>query len=137
MNPIRGERDPNTKLDNNALFYGAPRTGKSVMAEKLTYEADIYPLIVIQGSSLTPRKVDYDAGINPLGKFIFTLCDIDYTLTDNFNFQREANGEVRYILFIDEANQITTSTLLSKSTELTFLKECMGSDNRINESKNL
>ncbi|CAG8615713.1 5009_t:CDS:2, partial [Diversispora eburnea] len=117
------ERDPTTRLDNNALFYGAPRTGKSVMAEKLAYEADMYPLIVIQGSSLTPRKIDYDAGIAPLGKFIFTLCDIDHTLTDDFNFRREENGEVRYILFIDEANQITTSTLISKSTELTFLKE--------------
>src|SRR5207244_6936452 len=137
MNLIRGERDPNTKLDNNALFYGAPRTGKSVMAEKLSYEADMYPLVVIQGSSLTPKDLDYKAGIDPLGKFIFTLCDIDYTLTDAFNFKREENGEVRYILFIDEANQITTSTLISKSTQLTFLKECMGSDNRINESQNL
>ncbi|CAG8664244.1 8841_t:CDS:2 [Ambispora gerdemannii] len=111
---VRGERDPNTKLDNNALFYGAPRTGKSVMAEKLAYEADMYPLVVIQGSSLTPRKNDYDAA-------------------DDFNFKREENGEVKYILFIDEANQITTSTLISKSSELTFLKECMGSDSRINE----
>src|SRR6266487_576352 len=107
------------------------------MAEKLTYEADSYPLVVIQGSSLTPRKIDYDAGIDPLAKFIFTLCDINYTLTDEFSFERESNGEVRYILFVDEANQITTSTLISKSTELTFLKECMGSDNRINESQNL
>src|SRR5437016_5289086 len=106
MNPIRGERDSNTGLDNNALFYGAPRTGKSIMAEKLTYEADNYPLIVIQGSSLTPRDLDYKAGIDPLNKFIFTLCDINYTLEDDFNFRREDNGEVRYILFIDEANQI-------------------------------
>nr|CAG8453173.1 815_t:CDS:2 [Entrophospora candida] len=134
---IRGEIDPNTKLDNNALFYGAPRTGKSVMAEKLAYEADMYPLVVIQGSTLTPRKNDYDAGIDPLAKFIFTLCDIDFTLTDNFGLEREEDGEVRYILFVDEANQITTSTLLSSSTGLTFLKECMGSDNRINESHNL
>ena len=137
INPVRGERDPNTKLDNNALFYGAPRTGKSVMAEKLAYEADVYPLVVIQGSSLTPRKNDFDAGIDCLNKFIFTLCDIDFVLADDFNFKRETNGEVRYILFIDEANQITTSTLISKSSELTFLKECMGSDNRINESQNL
>jgi len=136
-NPVRGEIDPNTKLDNNALFYGAPRTGKSVMAEKLAYEADMYPLVVIQGSTLTPRKNDYDAGIDPLAKFIFTLCDIDFTLTDNFGLEREEDGEVRYILFVDEANQITTSTLLSSSTGLTFLKECMGSDNRINESHNL
>ncbi|CAI2193001.1 9038_t:CDS:2 [Funneliformis geosporum] len=134
---IRGERDPDTKLDNNALFYGAPRTGKSVMSEKLAYEADCYPLVVIQGSSLTPKDLDYKSGIDPLGKFIFTLCDIDHTLVDDFGFEREENGEVRYILFVDEANQITTSTLISRSTELTFLKECMGSDTRINESKNL
>jgi len=139
LNPVRGELDPNNlaDLDNNALFYGASRTGKSVMAEKLAYEADVYPLVVIQGSTLTPRKIDYDAGIDPLAKFIFTLCDIDFTLTDDFNFKREENGEVRYILFVDEANQITTSTLISKSTELTFLKECMGSDSKREESKNL
>lgn len=137
MNPTRGKKDSISKLDNNALFYGAPRTGKSVMSEKIAYEADRYPLVVIQGSSLTPRDLDYKAGIDPLGKFIFSLCDIDYTLEDIFGFEREDNNEVRYILFIDEANQITTSTLISKSTELTFLKECMGSDTRINESQNL
>jgi MoxR-like ATPase len=135
--PVRGERDPITKLDNNALFYGAPRTGKSVMSEKLAYEADAYPLVVIQGSSLTPKDLDYKSGIDPLGKFIFTLCDIDHTLVDDFGFEREENGEVRYILFVDEANQITTSTLISRSTELTFLKECMGSDDKKEESKNL
>src|SRR5436305_12111705 len=107
------------------------------MAEKLAYEAAKYPLVVIQGSSLTPKDLDYKSGIDPLGKFIFTLCDIDYTLTDDFGFEREDNGEVKYILFVDEANQITTSTLISRSTELTFLKECMGSDTGINESKNL
>src|SRR5437763_12348349 len=98
------------------------------MAEKLAYEADTYPLVVIQGSSLTPRKIDYDAGIDNLGKFIFTLCDIDYALADDFNFKREENGEVRYILFINEANQITTSTLISKYSKLTFLKDCIGCD---------
>ena len=107
------------------------------MAEKLTYEADRYPLVVIQGSALTPRKADYDAQIDPLTKFIFTLCDIDHTLVDDFGFEREENGEVRYILFIDEANQINTSTVLQEPTKLTFLKECMGGDNRINETQNL
>ncbi|CAJ0897521.1 8332_t:CDS:2 [Entrophospora sp. SA101] len=99
------------KFNNNALFYGAPRTGKSVMAEKLAYEANKYPLVVIQGSALTPL--------------------------DDFGFEREENGEVKYILFIDEANQINTSTLLQEPTKLTFLKECMGGDNRINETQNL
>ncbi|CAJ0902160.1 13402_t:CDS:2 [Entrophospora sp. SA101] len=90
------------KFNNNALFYGAPRTGKSVMAEKLAYEANKYPLVVIQGSALTPL--------------------------DDFGFEREENGEVKYILFIDEANQINTSTLLQEPTKLTFLKECMGAE---------
>src|SRR4051794_1498665 len=136
--PVRGELDTHSnQLDNNALFYGTPRTGKSVMAEKLAYEADKYPLVVIQGSSLTPRKADYDAQIDPLTKFIFTLCDIDHTLADDFDFEREENGEVRYILFIDEANQINTSTVLQEPTQLTFLKECMGGDNRTNETQNL
>jgi hypothetical protein len=28
-------------------------------------------------------------------KFIFTICDIDHSLTDEFGFEREENGEVR------------------------------------------
>ena len=59
------------------------------MAEKLVYEADKYPLVVIQGSSLTPKDLDYKSGIDPLGKFIFTLCDINYTLADEFDFEEK------------------------------------------------
>ncbi|CAI2162665.1 6812_t:CDS:2 [Funneliformis geosporum] len=140
-NPIRGELDiKNNELDNNALFYGAPRTGKSVMAEKLAYEADKYPLVVIQGSTLTPKKTDADIGATLLLKFIFTISDITHKLVDDFGFEREADGEVRYILFIDEADQIcTTQSLPPKdaSSQLTFLKECMGSDDKEEESKNL
>src|SRR5204863_8148656 len=104
-NPVRGELDPNdlSNLDNNALFYGAPRTGKSVMAEKLAYEADKYPLVTIQGSTLTPNKFNFDAGISPLIKFIFTISSITYDLVEDYSFERAEDGEVRYILFLDEA----------------------------------
>ncbi|CAI2195602.1 9991_t:CDS:2 [Funneliformis geosporum] len=120
--------DPNdlSNLDNNALFYGAPRTGKSVMAEKLAYEANIYPLVVIQGSSLTPNKPQKDNGVDPLIKFIFTISSITYDLADDYGFERAEDGEIRYILFLDEADQACTTNSLppsQASTELTFLKE--------------
>ncbi|RIA80674.1 hypothetical protein C1645_838286 [Glomus cerebriforme] len=105
------EEVQNYKFDNNALFYGAPRTGKSVMAEKLAYEADKYPLVVIQGSTLTPKKADNDIGATLLIKFIYT---------------------------INEADQICTTHLLppkDASSQLTFLKECMGSDKFMEYSK--
>src|SRR5438552_4741003 len=134
--------DPNdlSNLDNNGLFYGAPRTGKSVMAEKLAYEADVYPLVVIQGSTLTPNKFNADAGVSPLIKFIFTISSISYDLADDYGFERAEDGEVRYILFLDEADQVCTTNLLPPSqvsSQLTFLKECMGSDDKTEESKNL
>src|SRR6185312_8145083 len=127
--------DPNdlSNLDNNALFYGAPRTGKSVMAEKLAYEADKYPLVVIQGSTLTPNKPNIDAGIVLLTKFVYTISSITYDLVDSYGFEREEDGEVRYILFLDEADQICMNSFdppKTASSELTFLKECMGSDNK-------
>ena len=110
------------------------------MAEKLAYEADKCPLVVIQGSSLTPRKPDNEAGVSLLIKFIYTISTITHDLAVNFNFKREEDGEVRYILFLDEADQICTTHLLppkDASSQLTFLKECMGSDNKTEESKNL
>ncbi|CAJ0895233.1 7795_t:CDS:2 [Entrophospora sp. SA101] len=123
--------DPNdlSNLDNNALFYGAPRTGKSVMAEKLAYEADIYPLVVIQGSTLTPNKANSRNNIDVALKFFFTICSITYDLVDDYGFERAGDGEARYILFLDEADQVCTTNLLPPSqvsTQLTFLKECMG-----------
>src|SRR3954453_11738502 len=134
--------DPNdlSNLDNNALFYGAPRTGKSVMAEKLAYESDICPLVVIQGSTLTPNKINSSNSVDVSLKFFFTISSITYDLADDYGFERAEDGEVRYILFLDEADQACTTNSLppsQASTELTFLKECMGSDNKSEESKNL
>src|SRR3954451_9040342 len=100
VNPIRGEPDLQTKKDNNALFYGTGGTGKTSLARRLAYNSDLYPLIEIKGSSLTPRNEDYKIGIDPLNKFIFTLCDIENTLEDDYGFPRESNNEVRYILFV-------------------------------------
>ncbi|CAI2186050.1 16283_t:CDS:2 [Funneliformis geosporum] len=138
-NPVRGELDPNdlSNLDNNALFYGAPRTGKSIMVEKMAYEIDKYPLVVIQGSTLTPKKPDNDIGATLLIKFIYTVSDITHKLVEDFGFERdEKDGEVRYILFLDECDQICTTHLLppkDASSQLTFLKECMGSDSKEEE----
>jgi SpoVK/Ycf46/Vps4 family AAA+-type ATPase len=140
---VRGEQNPDNpaELDNNAIFYGAPRTGKSVMAEKLAYEVDCYPLVVIQGSTLTPNKSDTNANVTLLLKFIFTVSAITHDLVNNYGHEREeGDGEVRYILFIDEADQICTNNFdppRISSSQLTFLKECMGSDNKAEESKNL
>jgi hypothetical protein len=46
------------------------------MAEKLAYEADKYPLVVIQGSTLTLKKTDSDVKATLLTKFIYTISDI-------------------------------------------------------------
>lgn len=138
INPVRGERDI-SNIDNNATLYGAPRTGKSIIVEKLAYKADLYPLVVIQGSALTPTINDHKCSVDNLRKFFYTICDINNTLVDDFGFIRNPeSGEPQYILFIDEANQISENTFVRKSSGLTFLKECMGSDNyKKNESHNL
>ena len=137
-NPIRGERDK-SNIDNNAILYGAPRTGKSIIMEKLAYESDRLPLVIIQGSALTPTINDQKCGIDNFKKFIYTICDINNTLVDDFGFERNSeSGEPQYIFFIDEANQISENTFMKSPCGLTFLKECMGSDNyKQNESLNL
>src|SRR5437588_13010715 len=138
MNPVRDEPDPNTKKDNNALFYGTGGTGKTSLARRLTYNSDLYPLIEIKGPNLTPRNEDYKAGIDPLNKFVFTLCDIENTLEDDYGFLREANGEVKYILFVDEADNICSNTAFpTEYTKLIFLKTCMEGISKDEQSKNL
>jgi len=138
INPIRGEPDPLTEKDNNALFYGTGGTGKTSLVRRLAYNSDLYPLIEIKGSSLTPRKEDYDNGIDNLNKFIFTLCDIENILEDDYEFTREENGEIRYILFVDEANNVCTNTALSTDfTKLMFLKTCMEGIDKNAQSQNL
>ncbi|CAG8644462.1 8250_t:CDS:2 [Paraglomus brasilianum] len=59
--PWRGHPNPTTKKDNNAIFFGAPGTGKSATVKKICIEANECPLIMVKGSSLTPTKQDYDA----------------------------------------------------------------------------
>jgi ATPase family associated with various cellular activities (AAA) len=137
-NPIRGEPDPDTEKDNNALLYGAGGTGKTSIVRRIAYNSDLYPLIEIKGSSLTPRKEDYENGIDPLNKFIFTLCDIENTLEDDYSFAREENGEVRHILFVDECDNVCTNTALATDyTKLIFLKTCMEGINKSEQSQNL
>jgi len=138
IDPMRGDRD-RSNFDNNATLYGAPRTGKSIIVEKLAYNADRYPLVVIQGSALTPTINDQKCGIDNFKKFIYAICDINNTLIDDFGIEiNEESGEPPYIFFIDEANQVSENTFARKSSGLIFLKECMGSDDyKRNESHNL
>jgi hypothetical protein len=95
--------------------------------------------VVIQGSALTPTINDQKCSIDNFKKFIYTICDINNTLVDDFGLERNPeSGEPQYIFFIDEANQVSENTFARKSSGLTFLKECMGSDNyKANESHNL
>ncbi|CAG8651857.1 8776_t:CDS:2 [Ambispora gerdemannii] len=137
-NPVRGKQDPTTEKDNNALLYGAGGTGKTSIVRKLAYNANCYPLIEIKGPSLTPRKEDYSNGIDPLNKFVFTLCDIENTLEDDYNFSRESNSEVRYIFFVDEADNVCSNTALpTEYTRLIFLKSCMEGISKESQSQNL
>ncbi|CAG8584316.1 9109_t:CDS:2 [Paraglomus brasilianum] len=135
--PSRGKPDPGNKKDNNALFYGTEGTGKTSIVRKLTYETDCYPLVEVKGSSLSPNKLDADIGIDALGKFIFTLCDIEHTLEDDFGLPRETNGEVRYILFVDEADLVSKDARLGEYTYLVFLKECMEQISKEKQAENL
>jgi len=103
----------------------------------LAYEADMYPLIEIKGSNLTPRKEDNENGIDPLNKFTFTLCDIENVLEDDYNLVRETNNEIRYILFVDEADNISTHNAIIEYTKLMFLKTCMEGIDKSAQSQNL
>ncbi|CAI2182008.1 6374_t:CDS:2, partial [Funneliformis geosporum] len=96
-NPIRGETDKN-KRDNNAIFYGAPGTGKTRTIQNICYTANRYPLVEIKGSALTPTKEDQDSKLLPLKKFVYT---------------------------INEADQISNNALTHDPTKLRFLKECL------------
>src|SRR5207249_316581 len=73
----RGTPDPTTKKDNNAIFFGAAGTGKTATAKKICIESDSCPLVIMKGSSLTPTKQDYDAGIAPLQKFVYTISELE------------------------------------------------------------
>ncbi|CAG8653666.1 6801_t:CDS:2 [Ambispora leptoticha] len=77
LNHTNCSPDPTTKRDNNAIFYGAAGTGKSATAKKICIEANSCPLVIVKGSSLTPTKQDYDAGIAPLQKFIYTISELE------------------------------------------------------------
>jgi len=71
VDPIRGYKETG---ENNALFYGAPRTGKSATVKNLCFEANKYPLVEVKGSSLTPRiksKLKVDE------KFYYTISELE------------------------------------------------------------
>jgi len=136
INPTRGQIDANKK-DNSALFYGAPGTGKTRTIQNICYETDKYPLVEIKGSALTPTKEDQDSKLLPLKKFCYTISEIEWTLAETYGFEREENGEVRYILFVDEADQISNNALTHDPTKLRFLKECLEGVDQSARSNNL
>lgn len=138
----RAERDPTRGnyekgLGNNALFYGAPGTGKTETMRNLCVKADKYPLVVVAGSDLTPTEADQSAEILPLHKFAYTISELEWSLVKDYGFEREDNGEVRYMLFVDEANQISNNALIFQSNGLKFLKDCLESADKDRDSKNL
>src|SRR5437763_10888602 len=137
--PWRGNPNPATKKDNNAIFFGAPGTGKTATVKKICIEADECPLVILKGSSLTPTKQDYDAGIAPLQKFVYTISELEWKLVKTYGFERETNGEIRYILFVDECDQISNNSLIHDPNKLRFLKELLeGSESsRKEETQNL
>ena len=135
-NPTRGEPDSDGK-DNSALFYGAPGTGKTATVKNVCYNSDKYPLVTIKGSSLTPTKEDQETGILPLKKFAYTISELEWSLDKEFGFERKENGEIRYILFVDEADQISNNALTHDPTKLRFLKDCLEGVNKSARSQNL
>ena len=137
INPTRGGVEPQSGKDNNALFYGAPGTGKTSITKRLCLQINQYPMIELKGSSLTITTSEHDAKIQNIQKFIYTISDITWNLVDNFGFERAEDGEVRYILFVDEANQIEKNTFSKSPTYLVFLKECMEGVDKSKQSQNL
>ncbi|RHZ35897.1 AAA family ATPase [endosymbiont GvMRE of Glomus versiforme] len=137
INPTRGELDSTSGKDNNALFYGAPGTGKTSITKRLCLRTNRFPMVEVKGSSFTPTFADNVAGLKPLQKFVYTVSDITWNLVDNFGFEREEGGEARYILFVDEANQVSNNAFTHDPSRLQFLKECMEGVNKEKQSKNL
>jgi len=134
--PVRGEKNQENK-DNSALFYGAPGTGKTATMKNLCVRADKYPLVEIKGSNLTPTQADQNAEILPLQKFAYTISELEHSLEREYGLEREENGEMRYILFVDEANQISNNSLIFQPNELKFLKDCLEGVNQNERSNNL
>ncbi|CAG8773348.1 27403_t:CDS:10, partial [Gigaspora margarita] len=109
INPVRGDMESG---ENNALFFGMTRTGKSAVMKNLCFEANKYPLVIVKGSSLTPRLKTY-------------------------GLERKANGEVRYILFVDECNQISNNSMTFDPNLLQFVKECIEGNKSIMATNHL
>ncbi|CAG8442308.1 3948_t:CDS:10 [Ambispora leptoticha] len=104
--PTRGNYE--NGLGNNALFYGAPGTGKTETMRNLCVKTNKYPLVVIAGSDLTPTEADQKAEILPLHKFAYTIT-----------------------------NQISNNSLIFQPNQLKFLKDCLESADKDRDSKNL
>jgi len=60
-------------------------------------------------------------------------------LEKSYGLEREPNGEIRYILFVDECNQISNNAAFFESNRLQFIKECIegNKSSRGTETNNL
>jgi len=60
-------------------------------------------------------------------------------LEKSYGFERESNGEIRYMLFVDECNQISNNAAFFESNKLQFVKECIegNQSSRSGETNNL
>ena len=105
--------------------------------QNICVETNRYPLVEIKGSALTPSKDDQDSGLLPLKKFQYTISELEWALVKECGFEREENGEVRYILFVDEADQISNNALTHDPTKLRFLKDCLEGVDASARSSNL
>ena len=134
--PTKGKVDKDSR-GNNALFYGTEGTGKTATMKNVCIKSNVYPLVEIKGSNLTPTESDQSAEILPLQKFAYTLSELEWNLVKECGFEREENGEVRYILFVDEANQISNNSGFFQPNQLRFLKDCMEGIDQKEVSNNL
>ncbi|CAG8684002.1 2409_t:CDS:10, partial [Gigaspora margarita] len=101
----------------------------------------------IQQEALENMKEELDKAVNEQQKLAESnghgLLELDEktkknNLEDNYGFTREENGEIRYILFVDEADNVCSNTALpTEYTKLIFLKACMEGIKKDAQSQNL
>lgn len=100
-----------------------PEDTRVVSLSTICIESDSCPLVIVKGSYLTPTKQDYDAGVAPLQKFVYTISELEWIL-ESYGLKREDNQdnqEIRYIIFVDECDQIKQNSL-EKEEVCSFLE---------------
>lgn len=121
----------NPTKDNNALFYGAPGTGKTSLARILAKNAN-KPFFEVKGDDLYAQQHEKR---EPREKLVALLTDIE---EGKFSGLKGDNKEIDisqgYILFIDEANAMEKETVF-KGRKLGFLKNMYDAFDKHQENK--